>query len=85
MESNPADPKSAISYGYSKLVLSQISKNTSEAMMSLYKQGLSEYQARPELLEKFFGFKNQKVTPELAAMSLVANAFLNLDEFLTKP
>ncbi|MDG1277692.1 MAG: DUF1553 domain-containing protein [Algoriphagus sp.] len=85
MESNPADPKSAISYGYSKLVLSQISKNTSEAMMSLYKQGLSEYQTRPELLEKFFGFKNQIVTPELAAMSLVANAFLNLDEFLTKP
>lgn len=85
IESNPADPKSAISFGYSKLVLSEISKIKSEAMISLYKQGLSEYQNRPELLENFFGFKDQKVTPELAAMSLVANAFLNLDEFLTRP
>ncbi|WP_075351558.1 DUF1553 domain-containing protein [Algoriphagus marinus] len=85
IESNPTDPKSAISFGYSKLLLSEISKTKSEAMISLYKQGLSEYQNRPELLENFFGFKDQKVTPELAAMSLVANAFLNLDEFLTRP
>jgi hypothetical protein len=84
-ENNLSQPKSAIAYGYKKLIWLEISETKSQAMLSLYHQGLFNYKSNPELLENFFGIKSQEITPELAAMSLVANALLNLDEFLTKP
>jgi len=82
---HPENPKEAIAFGYEKLVWGMISAKTNGNLVSLYEKGLAEFEANPKLLEGFFGIKNQTTNPEQAAMALVANALLNLDEFLTKP
>jgi hypothetical protein len=81
----PENPKQAIAFGYQKLVWGTISARKSENLMSLYQKGLAEFENNPKLLEGFFGIKDETTNPEQAAMALVANALLNLDEFLTKP
>ena len=81
----PNDPKTSIAFGYRKLVWTEISESKLETMASLYEEGLKSFQAEPKLLNNFFGVQDEEVSPEEAAMSLVANALLNLDEFLTKP
>jgi len=85
LQKHPTDPKKAISYGYEKLVWANISTKKSETLLALYQKGLAQFEANPTLLEGFFGTKDQKIRPAEAAMSLVTNAMLNLDEFLTKP
>jgi hypothetical protein len=81
----PENPKEAIAFGYERLIWGKISAQTNGNLVSLYEKGLGEFEANPKLLEGFFGIKGQTTSPEQAAMALVANALLNLDEFLTKP
>ena len=57
-------------------------KTTLEVLYNLYLEALDEYNKNPELLQDFFGEKS-KITKELAAFSVVANAIMNLDQFLT--
>lgn len=71
-----------IRMGYSAVVFHPISKKKLESLRSLYLMAYAEYsknrQASLQLL------KEEKFQPELAAMTIVANAILNLDEVLTK-
>ena len=85
LKKHPQNSKAAIAFGYEKLVWGKISDKKAATLSTLYEKGLAQFQSNPSLLEDFFGMKTQKITPEQAAMSLVANALLNLDEFLTKP
>jgi hypothetical protein len=80
-DSHEGNPGGAISSSYQQLVLSPISEGKKKAMLDLYHSAKTEFTNDPKALEEFFpGAK-----PEVAAMAVVANALMNLDEFLTKP
>lgn len=85
IEQDAAKPEKGIAYGYQKLVLNPISDAKLNTLSNLYKEALAEYESKPESLEAFFTVKEKSTNPEQAAMSVVANALLNMDEFLTKP
>ncbi|RAI88353.1 DUF1553 domain-containing protein [Algoriphagus yeomjeoni] len=80
-----SNPEKGISYGYEKLVLTPISEVKLNTFSALYQEALSEYKTKPDSLHSFFHIKDKSTNPEQAAMSVVANALLNMDEFLTKP
>jgi hypothetical protein len=79
------DPQKAIAFGYELCTLFPISPNKMDIFHSLYKDALSEYQNNPELIAELIPEEANEKSAELAAFSVVANALLNLDEFLTKP
>ena len=80
-----SDPEKAISYGYEKMILTPISEQKLTALEKLHEEAIAQYSKNPSELDSFFGWKDQKVNSEQAAMTVVANAMLNLDEFITKP
>jgi len=80
-----SNSEKAISYGYQKMILSQISQPKLSALEKLHTEALTQYEKNPAELDSFFGWKDKTVNAEQAAMTVVANAMLNLDEFLTKP
>jgi hypothetical protein len=75
------NPEKAISAAYEKLILSPISEGKKKTLLALFTTSKTEFSKDPSALEEFYpGAK-----PEEAAMAVVANALMNLDEFLTKP
>jgi hypothetical protein len=78
-------PEKNIAFGYQKLMLYPIAPDKHKALKKLYDQALSNFKSTPADLSKFYSLEGEKPTPEKAAMTVVANALLNLDEFLTKP
>lgn len=85
LTNSKSSSKSAISYGYEKLILTPIAPSKLAALEKLHQQALSQYTAHPEDLKEFLGLEKKAVTADQAAMTVVANAMLNLDEFITKP
>lgn len=84
IESDSA-PQKGIANGYQKLMLTQISAKKLEALEDLYQVSLKEFEQNPKSMQEFMTANFEKINPELASMTVVANALLNLDEFLTKP
>lgn len=82
---SPTDPKQAIRAGYEQLFFSSISDSKLNSLNDLYQTALMEFESEPEILDDFFQLKEENISPEMAAMTIVANALMNLDEFLTKP
>lgn len=75
------NPEKAISVAYQQLILSPISEGKKKTLLALFTTAQTEFTKDPAALEEFYpGAK-----PEEAAMAVVANAMMNLDEFLTKP
>jgi hypothetical protein len=75
------NPEKAISAAYQQLILSPISEGKKKTLLSLFASAKTEFERDSKALEDFYpGAK-----PEEAAMAVVANAMMNLDEFLTKP
>jgi len=85
MRANAKDPEKAIAYGYQQCTLIPISQNKKKSLMDLYHSALIIYQNDREALEDLISKDEKDRSPELAAYTLVANALMNLDEFLTKP
>jgi len=85
MRANAKDPEEAIAYGYQQCTLIPISQNKKKSLMDLYHSALIIYQNDREALEDLISKDEKDRSPELAAYTLVANALMNLDEFLTKP
>jgi hypothetical protein len=80
-ESSGGSPEKSISSTYEKLIFSPISEGKKKTFLGLFASAKSEFTNDPKALEEFYpGAK-----PEEAAMAVVANAMMNLDEFLTKP
>jgi len=73
----------SIADAYERATLSEIEPTTLEALKELYQNSLTEFNDNPESTELFLNFE-EKPTPELGALAIVANAIMNLDEFLTK-
>ncbi|MEN5054835.1 DUF1553 domain-containing protein [Sphingobacterium kitahiroshimense] len=82
------DSKKIISYGYKKLMLKNPSAEKVVALEKLYKEALQNFNKKPAEAAKFMAvnasdLKDPSLTSKAAYM-VVANALLNLDEFLTK-
>ena len=82
MMTSGSNPSERIRAGYSLLVFRELSPAKLTVLDRLYQDALTDYktdhQASAELISE------KQATPELAAMTVVANAMLNLDEVITK-
>ena len=75
-------PRDQIKSGYKKLVVREIPEDKLEILNGLYEHALEQYQHNDEATKQFTARENPK--PQMAAMTIVANAMMNLDEVLTK-
>ena len=64
------------------VVVHDIPKQKLEVLVNLYEHALQRYNQDHEAARKFTA--SEDGPPQLAAMTLVANAMLNLDEVLSK-
>lgn len=81
-------PKSIISHGYKELMLKSPTEDKVVALEKLYQAALQNFNKKPAEAAKFMAASaDESKDPSLtskAAYMVVANALLNLDEFLTK-
>ena len=77
------NPEENIALGYEKATYTKITPTKLEALKELYEISLSEFKKDKVAEESFFHLQ-KKPSVELAALTIVANAIMNLDEFLTK-
>jgi len=82
MMQSGATSSEQIKDGYSRVLFHEISAEKLKVMSDFYEQTLAEYKKDGDSVQKVTNDKNGK--PEQAAMVLVANALLNLDETITK-
>jgi hypothetical protein len=76
--------KSKISKGYEMILYKTIPQNRLKVFEDLYAKGFEAFSKNAASTSAFMGDKQKKYKPEDAAMVLVANAMLNLDEVITK-
>ena len=68
---------------YETATYSKISEQTFSALKELYTTSFNDFNENHEALVQFL-YMDNKPNAQLAAMTVVANAVMNLDEFLTK-
>ncbi len=73
-----------IAKGYSMMLYKPIPQNRLKIFEDLYYKALSEFKKDTAGASAFMGDRKKRVKPEDAALALVANAMLNLDEVVTK-
>jgi hypothetical protein len=73
-----------ISKGYEMTMFHAISKEKLEALQKLYDQAVAAFEKDKEKACEMINKGNDKTDAGKAALILVANAMLNLDEFITK-
>ncbi len=76
------DVRKQISWGYQSAVYFPIDEKKLNALENLYTKAVAEYRQHPEEAMALTG--EEDTPPEQAAMVLVANAMLNLDDLITK-
>lgn len=79
------DATACIRWGYQTALYKAIPDNKLNVLKTLYTQALKEFQKDPNAAKKMLKSQNSEPQQaELAALAVVANAIMNLDEFLTK-
>ena len=79
------DTKAQIKKGYQLATFKNISANKLQALMKLYNGALVKFKNEPKKAIDFLDKnKTDKAQPEMAALAVVANTILNLDELLMK-
>ncbi|MNK46111.1 hypothetical protein D3C87_648900 [compost metagenome] len=73
-----------ISKAYELMLYKSIPQNRLKVFEELYAKALVAFKNNASNASAFMGDKQKKFKPEEAAMVLVANAMLNLDEVVTK-
>jgi hypothetical protein len=73
-----------IGVGYERLLYVPINNQKLAVLQTLYQQALQQYQDDKEAAAAIMGSGKKSVRPEEAALVIVANALLNLDEVVTK-
>ncbi|HAT91802.1 MAG TPA: hypothetical protein DCS36_05265, partial [Sphingobacterium sp.] len=80
--------RNGIRVGYKRAMLKDADEKKLKELEHLYQKALVDFSKKPDSAAKFLNEdlakSNVKVLPSKAAYMLVANAVLNLDEFLTK-
>ena len=80
--SEPDSPEKAIATGYRLLTFKDLPEKKMNILNQLYKQAFITYEKDTAAVRAVT--KNNQATKELAAMTVVANALLNLDEVVMK-
>ncbi len=83
-EKKEKTPENQVAIAYFLATGHQPDAAKTEVLLALYERSLSDFAQHQEKTEKLCGKECMKVTPEMAAMVVVANAVLNLDEVLVK-
>jgi hypothetical protein len=80
-----SDIRSQVSKGYEMMLYKKIPPQTLDVFVNLYKQALAEYKNNDSAAVAFSNARgNNGKNAEDAALKLVANAMLNIDEVITK-
>jgi len=77
----PGDPAGQIAEGYRMMLYEPIAPKKLEVLLGLYGEALQRYSAAPKKAREFLGGNGDA---REAALVVVANALLNLDEVVTK-
>ena len=80
----PKDVKEAIAKGYERLMGRVAEKKKLDVLEDLYQKALTSYNKDPEKSLAMSGLKDRSKSPETAALVVVSNAMMNMDEFITK-
>ncbi len=83
-QSNPKSTASQISNGYKMMLYKAIPTDRLKIFENLYQISLKEFKRDAKSTAAFMGDKKQPAKAEDAALVMVANAMLNLDEIVTK-
>ncbi|MCK7555834.1 DUF1553 domain-containing protein [Chitinophaga sedimenti] len=78
------DAGQQIKKGYQQMMYKPISEEKLKALNGLYRQSLQVFTADKQKATEVIGEDDQHNNPETAAMVVVMNAMLNLDEWITK-
>jgi hypothetical protein len=79
-----SDVKKQISKGYECMMYKPITDNKLNALVELYSKSLDTFIKDEKAAQEIIGIKNTPPKPETAALVVVANAMLNLDEWVNK-
>ncbi|MDT7828183.1 PSD1 and planctomycete cytochrome C domain-containing protein [Pricia sp. S334] len=82
-QTDDGDIDGIIAKGYEKATYSKITPEKLGALKALYEESLSEFENTEAIKGQFFVLE-ESPNPRLAALTVVANAIMNLDEFLSK-
>ena len=74
--------ENAIKDMYESAMYRNIEDEKLSFLLNLYIESINFYSKNPEELKNFFGLDNN-VSKKIASLAIVANAIMNLDEFLT--
>lgn len=77
------DIDQSITAAYKRAILTEIRPTSLNNLKQLYEESIAEFSKNDGAAALLLPFEG-KPTPELGALTIVANAILNLDEFLTK-
>ncbi len=78
------DLNAQISYGYQRATGQKISDKSLQVLLTLYNKSLASFKADKERTCEMIGVMDEHNNPPTAAMVVVANAIMNLDEVITK-
>ena len=78
------DTRRLISKGYELLLFKPIATEKLAALESLYTNAYNRFKNDPANTCEIIGENNKHNNPETAALIIVANAMLNLDEVVTR-
>ena len=84
MENDEKDLKQKISKGYEMALYKSISPSKLSVLVKLYNESLQKFKKDRDKTCEMIGVDDKHNNPETAAMVVVANAILNLDEVITK-
>ncbi|MEX0883317.1 MAG: DUF1553 domain-containing protein, partial [Cyclobacteriaceae bacterium] len=85
LESGKEDHEKSIAMGYEKALVKPIDLQNQKLLEELYRFSKDDFEANPDQMEEWLErAEDRDKTPEFAALVVVANALLNLDELLTK-
>lgn len=76
--------KKQISEGFQWATLHEIDKKSLQALVNLYNTAYRQFENDPEKTCEIMGGPGRDNKPDLSALTVVANAILNLDEVVTK-
>ena len=79
-----SDSESQIKMGYRLAMGHEIQEKKLAILENLYQSSLKNYQAKPSETTQLLACKPKEAKPQRAALTIVASAIMNLDEFITK-
>ena len=84
MQQYGGDVKTQISKGFQLATYQQINDKSLNALLNLYNKALNQFNNNKNEICEMTGGMNEHTNAATAALIVVANAILNLDEVVTK-